>query len=178
MFSIVIAVSLRFSHISFDQSSRAIKILTRSVICIFLFYGLTAFPSILPESNDQKLIFRIFSILNWISIVLGLFGIWRPTLAVPLLLLMIWQRTFTDFFYQVKLPYTDNLVISELGLLLIIGLVVLSHTKKLSHAPDIRDNFSSTDDLVRKMPTPSEIFVLLTVSLHFTNYFNSAIKNF
>ena len=80
VFSIVIALSIRFSHISFDQSSRAIKILTRSVICIFLFYGLTAFPSILPESDDQKLILRIFSILNWISIVLGLFWIWRPTL--------------------------------------------------------------------------------------------------
>jgi len=176
VFSILIALSIRFSHISFDQSSRAIKILTRSVICIFLFYGLTAFPSILPESNDQKLVLRIFSILNWISILLGLFGIWRPTLAVPMLLMMIWQRTFTDFFYQVQLPYTDNLVISELGLLLIIGLVVLSHAKRLSHSSDIRDNFSETDDLVRKMPNPSEIFVLLTVSIHFTNYFNSAIK--
>ena len=48
---------------------------------------------------------------------------------------MIWQRT-SDFFYQVQLPYTDNLVISELGLLLIIGLVVLSYAKKLSVASD------------------------------------------
>ena len=47
---------------------------------------------------------------------------------------------------------------------------------KLSVASDIRDNFSKTDDLVSKCQLLLRFFVLLTVSIHFTNYFNSAIK--
>jgi len=152
------------------------KILIRTVICLFLFYAATAFQSFLPEDDNEELVLTIFLLLTWISILLGFVGIWRPALAVPLLLLMIWQGEFTFVFFGQRLSYTDNLVVSELGLLLIIGMVLLSHREKLTHKYEIRKDFANVSDSVWKMPSPSEIFVLLVVAIHFANYFNSAVK--
>ena len=158
------AFFLKFRH---NDLSRQAAILQRGIVILFGLYLLFAKPPILFEDMPADIGYEL-AVYHWGMPIIALFALWRPALAIPLLLAAKWQKFSMYEALSFPISVTDYSPVLEFGLLITIGFLfqrTVAKTFKWNHR-----------ELQSASISPVDAVLLTAVAVHFSNYFYSGIR--
>lgn len=157
--------------VRYPQSAPGVTLLVRSISVILTSYlilqkaqGLSPLQSEVLE--NQNVAFLI-SWAEFIGIAAGLIGLWRPSSVFFCLCIVQWQKIAHGLIGGYYLTWIDYLALVEVGQFLVLCLIIGMWLGLLeSKRPP------GTDNTAIRFP---QIALLIAVSIHFANYFWSAV---
>lgn len=170
-FGLVMLISTLAFNLRYSDLTPSVRLLTRGLVSLFLFYGILYFSPEYPELvNDlnQKIYTDLF-LGRILAISLAIVGFFRPSFALLIFVYPVWQKNALGNLTGIPISHTDFETVAQLGQYLIFsvcGFHIISRT-----ATKLNYKFS------KEVTTGFCEWLLWTsIAFHFSNYYYSALK--
>jgi hypothetical protein len=172
-YGLVAGVTLLGYRTTYDAGTRAFAIMLRTILVLFTVYIVASRIQIADAlvTNNR---FGAFELnYGWmVALAFGLIGLKRPSFALLPICYMLWQKHQLAYVLGIHIDWMDYFTVIESGLLLVVGIVLLSVMKNRFGLGVL--TFSTNRSESDREPAnihPANLLVILAVALHFGNYF-------
>ncbi len=165
-YAVAFAVGVVGYRLSFREAPSAYRIVLRACTLLFTVYWATCYFSLPVEDPSLAL---LVNPLRWLVVLCGIIACFRPSFGILLFLYTFWMKKVIQHQVGLSISITDYTAVAEIGYFLALGLLVYLLLRRF--VPQFANSESENKDWPMLY-----LFLYLTVTIHFSNYFFSGLQ--